>query len=84
MRTTLTLDPDIAATLREIERRTGTRHKTLVNDALRLGLRELEKDKLTAKKGRYRTEPFDPGPPAVTDFHSVHDMLAFAEGEDFR
>ena len=38
MRTTLTLEPDVAARLKQEIRRTGVGLKTLVNEALRLGL----------------------------------------------
>jgi len=83
MRTTLTLDPDVAAALLDVRRRTGARQKALVNEALRRGLRELEDERRPARTA-YVTEPVDPGKPAVTGVHSVYDLLAFAEGEDFR
>jgi hypothetical protein len=38
MRTTLTLDPDLAARLKSEVRRTGKTFKTVVNDALKRGL----------------------------------------------
>ena len=38
MRTTLTLDDDVAARVRSLMRRTGRSLKTTVNDLLRLGL----------------------------------------------
>ena len=38
MRTTLTLEPDVAARLKQEMRRGGKGLKTLVNEALRLGL----------------------------------------------
>lgn len=82
-RTTITLEPDVAAALRAVQRRTGTQRKALVNEALRRGLREIDKA-VKPRRARYRTAPFDPGPPAVTGIHSVYDLLAFAEGEDFR
>jgi hypothetical protein len=82
MRTTLTLDPDVAALLREALRRTGSPQKELVNDALRRGLRGYSEG--PPRRARYVTEPVDPGPPALTGVHSVYDMLAYAEGEDFR
>ena len=71
------------AALREARRRTGVRQKALVNDALRRGLRELTSEPQPPHT-RYVTEPVDPGEPAITGVHSVHDLLAFAEGEDFR
>ena len=39
MRTTLTLDADVAAELKKEARRTGKPMKDVVNDALRVGLR---------------------------------------------
>lgn len=84
MRTTLTLDPDVAASLRGLQRQTGAQHKALVNEAMRRGLRELAADVAKPARARYRTKPVDPGPPATVGVHSVHDLLAFAEGEDFR
>jgi hypothetical protein len=38
MRTTLTLDPDVAARVRQEVRRSGRTLKAVVNEALRLGL----------------------------------------------
>ncbi len=38
MRTTLTLDEDVAAKLREVSRASGASFKTVVNEALRRGL----------------------------------------------
>ncbi len=38
MRTTLTLDPDVAAKLKTQVRKTGKPFKAVVNEALRLGL----------------------------------------------
>jgi hypothetical protein len=82
MRTTLTLEPDVAAAIKAIRRRTGATHKEIVNDALRRGLLLSERPPKT--RTRYATTPVDPGEPAVSGIHSVHDLLAFAEGEDFR
>jgi hypothetical protein len=83
VRTTLTLDPDVAAALREAQRRTGAQQKALVNDALRRGLHDLVSERQSPRKP-YVTESVDPGEPALTGIHSVYDLLAFAEGEDFR
>jgi len=79
----VTLEPDIVAALRKLQRRTGAGQKALINEALRRGLRDLGEQPVRRAEP-YRTEPFDPGPPAVTGVHSVYDLLAFAEGEDFR
>jgi hypothetical protein len=82
MRTTLTLEPDVIAAIREAQRRTGASHKQIVNEALRRGLQLTERP--ARERARYVTTPVDPGPPAVAGLHSVYDLLAFAEGEDFR
>ena len=41
MRTTLTLDPDVAVLLRQIQRAHGRSFEAVVNDALRQGLRQM-------------------------------------------
>jgi len=54
MRTTLTLDPDVAAKARKGAARLGKPFKDVVNHALRIGLDEVLTPP-TAK--RYRTQP---------------------------
>jgi hypothetical protein len=57
MRTTLTLDEDVAAELKRLARKTGRPLKELVNDALRVGLHSRR-----APAGRpYRLEPVSLG-----------------------
>jgi hypothetical protein len=55
--------------------------KTVVNEALRLGLREVEKP---AKRRRYRTIPHAMGRRDGYSVDNVQELLAQAEGEDFR
>jgi hypothetical protein len=83
MRTTLTLDPDVVALLRDLQKRTGQDWKATVNRALREGAVRLGQNKRT-RRTPYATQPVDSGTPAITGVHSVADMLAFAEGDDFR
>src|ERR1700731_4780854 len=52
MRTTLTLDDDVAVQLERLRRSRDANLKDLVNEALRLGLREM-----TAKRSRDRAWP---------------------------
>lgn len=80
MRTTLSLDDDVAALLKKAAAERKVSFKTLVNDALRSAL--------TAgpRKGRRRrqlTRTFDGGR-ALIDFTSVSEALAVLEGEDHR
>jgi hypothetical protein len=82
MRTTLTLDDDVAAVLERL-RKSGRRSlKALVNEALRAGLKLMT---ATPKSRRpYRTRPADLGPCALPDLDNVAEVLAVAEGEAYR
>lgn len=55
MRTTLTLDPDLVAALRERMRRSGTTWKEVVNEVIRTGLNAERFDR--ADPG-YSTPPY--------------------------
>jgi hypothetical protein len=63
MRTTLTLDDDVAKELREEARRSGRQFKDVVNEALRRGLSTGSKP--AGRSGRFRVRPkacgFRPG-----------------------
>ena len=82
MRTTLTLDDDVAAWIERVRAETDATLKDVVNEALRMGLRAL-------------AEPPEPGPAYATPSTSlggcllaslddVADALALAEEEGFR
>ena len=79
MRTTLTLDDDVAALLKRAMKQNGQSLKAQVNQALRLGLSV----KVAAKKRRRITRSFDGGPARIS-FESTAQALALAEGDDFR
>lgn len=83
MRTTLTLDDDLAITLRKRAEELGVTWKQVVNDVLREGLASVD-GRDTGPAERYETPVSDPGPPSLPGVHSVHDMLAYAEGESYR
>ncbi len=78
MRTTLTIDDDIAVRLAEIRAGDGERFKTLLNRVLRAGLASLREDAVRAP-----ARPFSKCL-LPADMASTHEMLAFAEGEDWR
>lgn len=59
MRTTVTLDPDTAALLKEAVSKRGVSFKQALNDAVREGLSR------RVRAAPYRIEPADLGPPAV-------------------
>ncbi len=82
MRTTLTIDEDVAAA---IERRRRELHHTLkqeVNDLIRSGLIYEEQEKPQTE--RFKVEPLDVGEPLLDNFDNISEVLAIAEGEDYR
>ena len=82
MRTTLTLDPDVAALLQRVRHTQGGSFKTVVNDALREGLRHLIEP--PGPPVRYRTPTVDLGRCLVGSLDDVAEVLAAGEGERFR
>jgi hypothetical protein len=80
VRTTLTLDDDVARELEATMRRTGRRLKEVVNEALRRGLRM---GKPSARPPPFRVEPFSsPFQPGV-DPARLNQLLDELETEDF-
>ena len=82
MRTTLTLDKDVASRLDQIARRRKQRWKSLVNDALRAGLDALEQP--APRRAPFRTRGFDLGESLIGNLDDVEGALARAEGEGHR
>jgi hypothetical protein len=82
MRTTLTLDPDVAERARADATRLGRPFKEVVNDALRAGLEVMARREQDARP--YRTEPVPMGLRAGLSYDTIGELLAHAEGEDFR
>jgi len=82
MRTTLTLDDDVAAEIERLRRTRNANFKDLVNDALRRGLSDLD-------SGPRQGEPFQTravslGRLRLASVDNIHDSLAIAEGETFK
>jgi hypothetical protein len=82
MRTTLTLDDDVAALLVRARRTRRAPLKQVVNDALRAGLRELVAPPTRAKP--FTTRSVSLGRCLVGSIDDVANALAVAEGESFR
>jgi hypothetical protein len=82
MRTTLTLDDDVAAQLERVRSKRGGTFKDIVNDALRQGLARLEEPHVPTK--RSFTHPASLGRPVLPDVDDVADVLAHVEGDAFR
>ena len=81
MRTTLTLDDDVAVQLERLRRARDANLKDLVNEALRLGLREMTAK--PKKRKPFRTRTFDMAPPLV-NIDNVAEAIAYAEGEGYK
>lgn len=79
MRTTLTLDDDVAALLKRIAAKERGSFKALVNRALRLGLAALTER--PPRRTPFRTAGFDLGPSLVGSLDNVEEVLARVEGE---
>ena len=78
MRTTLTLDPDVAAKLRSKARRTGRPFKDVVNEALRAGL-QADADK--TRRSAFAVGTRDLGRLAIgLNVDNVGDLIERLEG----
>lgn len=82
MRTTLTLDPDVATRAKAEAADHQIAFKTLVNEALRLGLEAYAQQAKAAKP--YRTRPVAMGLKAGFSYDNIGELLAQCEGEDYR
>ena len=80
MRTTLTLDDDVARQLEHLRAERRRPYRELVNEVLRTGLARMGKEK------RHPQGPFTRGvslgQPRLPDLDDVSEALAIAEGED--
>ncbi len=76
MRTTLTLDDDVASLLKKEARKSGEPFKQVVNRFLRLGL--------TAKPAARKPFVVKPRNLGLPPFEKVEELLEFLEGPDHR
>ncbi len=80
MRTTLSLDDDVAALLKKAAAERKVSFKTLVNDALRSALTAAPPKR---KRRRQLTHSYNGGE-ILIDFTKVWEAIAVAEGENYR
>jgi hypothetical protein len=81
MRTTLTLDDDVAIELERLKVQLHTSFKEVVNNILRAGLRTTKSIPNTTEK---RTRPVSLGTLRLTNVDNVAEVLAILEGEDYK
>jgi hypothetical protein len=82
MRTTMTLEKDVAAKLEQVARKRRQPFKAIVNEALRAGLAIL--DRPVAPRAPFHTTGFDLGPSLVGSLDDVEGVLTRVEGESHR
>jgi hypothetical protein len=82
MRTTLTLDPDVAALLERVREAQNGSLKDVVNEGLRRGLKQMAEPAEPIEP--FRTTTVSLGRCLIGDLDDVAGSLALAEGESFR
>jgi len=82
MRTTLTIDDDVAAALERLRRARDASLKDVINEALRRGLRDMATPPRQSK--RFRTRSVDLGTPRLPNIDNVAELLAVIEGEAYK
>lgn len=83
MRTTLTIDPDVAIALERLRADRDLTLKAAVNEALRHGLRALEAGSSVPESERYRIAAWKSGGARVS-LDSVAEALSWGEGESWK
>lgn len=81
MRTTISIDDDVMERARSLADKLGTPFKTIINEALRNGLNQVEQP---AKQLNYKTKPHKMGLRAGRNIDNIQELLAQIEGEDRR
>ncbi len=81
MRTTLSLDDDVAALLQRVRKVRRAGLKDVVNEALRRGLSEMQAP--APRAAPYRTPSVSLGRCLVGSLDDVAEVLAVSEGEGF-
>ena len=84
MRTTLTLDDDVAAAIERRRRERGTRLRDEVNELLRTGLLAARERDASALGHAYTLPTFDPGRMLITDLRGLKEILDDEDDERAR
>jgi hypothetical protein len=81
MRTTITLDDDVAALIQRVERKTRASFKEVVNRALRIGLQEVQQP---VDRPVFESPVFDVGECLIGNIDDISEALELAEGPSHR
>jgi hypothetical protein len=79
MRTTLTLDDDVAVRVEREQRKRQVPFKQVINDLLRAGL-DARDERRSARKP-FRTTGLDAGPSLIGSFDNIEEVLSRIEGD---
>jgi hypothetical protein len=82
MRTTLTLDDDVAAVLERLRKSRDATLKDLVNEALRRGLKDMSSR--PKRREHFRTRSVALGQLRIAGLDNIAEALAIAEGEAYK
>jgi hypothetical protein len=82
VRTTLTIDDDVAAALEGLRRTRDVSLKDLINEALRRGLRDMKRS--TKRCERFSTKAVALGRVRIGSLDNISEALAIAESEGFK
>ena len=82
MRTTLTIEDDVAKLLESVRRARNTSLKVIINDALRQGLRDMTKPPRRRKP--YETRSVSLGRCQLANLDDISEVIAVAEGDTFK
>jgi hypothetical protein len=82
MRTTITLEDDVAASLKRLGKTRRLKFKALLNLVLREGIKSMSGP--ARKRQIFQTRSVDLGPCRTANVDNVAEVLAIAEGESFR
>ena len=82
MRTTLTLDDDVAAILERLRKRRDASLKDLVNEALRRGLKDMTSP--PKRRQHLQTRSVALGRLRIASLDNIGEAIAVAEGEAYK
>jgi Ribbon-helix-helix protein, copG family len=82
VRTTLTIDDDVAAALEGLRRTRDVSLKELINEALRRGLQDMKRS--TKRRVRLSTQAVALGRSRIGSLDNISEALAIAESECFK
>lgn len=81
MRMTISIDDDVLERARAISAKLGTPFKAIINEALRVGLDQVEQP---GERKVFQTKPHPMGLKPGRNLDNIQELLAQVEGEDAR